>query len=345
MTDGDAPGAVTESSAPEVPARSERKEVSSSGGKRRKAKRGFLRSVGAVLTNTIRILFFDSVGSWRRDFKYFGPALASICLVLIGGGVIGILTFSGFQLLQTQTRDASVLTVYLLDSADPNAISRLSSQLQADSRVASITYVSKDQALVQAQQHPELAQLADFSGSNPFPASLVVQVKLIQDVGAIDAIVRQSPGVDPKIPTSYDPTTYDRVQLVLRALVFGGAALLLVACVVAIGLASTSVRAVIASRREELSVMKLFGTPAWMIRGPFLVEGALTGSIGGLFAGLSVGGLSLVATEKGRAIYVQWLPGIAPETSFIVMAALVVAGFGLGSLASLVELRRVRSLT
>jgi cell division transport system permease protein len=305
-----------------------------------KRRRGPLRTAVIILGNTLRILFFDPFGSWRRDLRYFAPALASISLVLIVGGSVGVLAFAGYQLLQAQARDASVLTVYLIDS-DRLAVNGLISQLKADERVSSVKYVSKQEALASAQQHPELAQLADFSGSNPFPASLVVRLKRLQDVGTVDAMVRRDPHVDPQIPTSYDPGTYQHVRLVLQGILLGGAALLVVGAVVAVGFIGTSIRGVVTARHDELSVMKLVGTPAWMVRGPFLVEGATTGTVAGILAGLCVCGLCLVTIQAGQATYVRWLPGLTLEVGFAAAALVVAAGFGLGVVASLVELRKV----
>jgi cell division transport system permease protein len=304
-------------------------------------RRGRVRTAVVVVANTIRILLLDPFASWRRDFRYFGPALASICLALVAGGLIGIVAFSAYELLQAQVSDVSVLTIYLSDSADQPSVDRFSAQLQGDPRVTSVTYISKDQALAQARRRPDLVQLAGYADSNPFPASLVVQVGQLQDVGAIDALARQSSVVDPQIPTSYDADAYNRIQLVLRGVLIGGGALLLIGGIVAVAFTSTAIRGVIGARRDELRVMRLIGTPAWMVRGPFVVEGALTGIVGGLLAGVSVGGLCLVAVEKGQALYVQWLPGLSPETAVTTLAALVVAGFVVGASASAFELRKV----
>lgn len=109
-----------------------------------------LRKALIILGNTLRILFFDSFGSWRRDFRYFAPALASISLVLIMGGSMGVLAFAGYQLLQAQTRDASVLTVYLIDS-DRASVDGLVSRLKSDQRVGSVTYVSKQETCCSAK--------------------------------------------------------------------------------------------------------------------------------------------------------------------------------------------------
>lgn len=310
-------------------------------GRLKKRRRGRLRVMATILANTFRIIFLDSLGSWRRDFRFFAPALASICLVLIVGGSVGVLAFAGYQLLQAQAREASVLTVYLLDTG-PGAVDGLVAQLRSDPRVSSVKYVSKEEALAAAQRHPELAQLADFSGSNPFPASLVVGVRRLQDVGLVDAMVRQDPNVDPQISTSYDAGTYEHVRLVLQAILLGGGALLIVGAIVAVGFTGTSIRGVVTARRDELGVMKLVGTPSWMVRGPFVVEGATTGMLAGVLAGLCVCGLCLVAIEAGKATYVRWLPGVTLEVGFAAAALVVVAGTGLGVVASLFELRKVR---
>ena len=300
-----------------------------------------LRAAATILANTVRILFLDSLGSWLRDFRHFAPALASISLVLIVGGSIGVLSFAGYQLLQTQARDASVLTVYLRDS-DPADVDGLISQLRSNTRVSSVKYVSKEEALASAQRHPELAQLADFAGSNPFPASLVVRLRALQDVGPVDELVRQDPNVDPQIPTSYDPGAFHRLQLVVQIILVSGAALLMVGAIAAIAFIGTSIRGVVTARRDELSVMKLLGTPAWMVRGPFVVEGATTGMFAGVLSGISVCGLCLVSVQAGQAIYVRWLPGLSLEFGFATAGALVVAGFGLGAVAAIFELRKVR---
>jgi cell division transport system permease protein len=299
------------------------------------------RAAATILANICRILFLDSLGSWRRDFRHFAPALASISLVLIVGGSIGVLSFAGYQLLQAQARDASVLTIYLRDS-DSADLDRLTSQLRSNIRVRSVKYVSKEDALVSAQRHPELAQLADFAGSNPFPASLVVRLRGLEDVGPVDEIVRQDPNVDPQVPSSYDAGAYQRVELVLHIILGAGAGLLLGGAIAAVGFIGMSIRGVVTARRDELSVMKLLGTPSWMVRGPFVVEGATTGMFAGVLSGISVCGLCLVTMQAGQAMYVRWLPGLTLELAFATAGVLVLTGSGLGVVAAIFELRKVR---
>src|SRR5204863_262893 len=68
--------------------------------------------------------------------------------------------------------------------------------------------------------------LAGASDSNPFPASFDVQVKKIDDVAAIDAMVRNDIAVDALYPTSYDRGAYQRIQTVIFGLGVAGFAFL-----------------------------------------------------------------------------------------------------------------------
>jgi cell division transport system permease protein len=53
-------------------------------------------------------------------------------------------------------------------------------------------------------------------------------------------------------------------------------------------LAVAACRSAAFARREELNVMRLVGAPRWVVRWPFVLEGATTGLIGGWLAAMGV---------------------------------------------------------
>ena len=175
-------------------------------------------------------------------------------------------------------------------------------RLSKDPRVASVTYVTKAEALARAQQIPGLPQLAAATDSNPFPASLDVRVKNIDDVAAIDTLVRTDIAVDPVYPTSYDRGAYQRIQAVLFGAAVAGFAFLSLLGFVAVTVTMNSIRAAIHSRRDEVTIMQLVGAPRWMVRGPFVVEGAITGALSGAVAGLITFGLAMAAMGSGPRV-------------------------------------------
>ena len=293
-----------------------------------------------IAGNTLRYLFFGAARNWFRNISSIAPALGSMTLLLLMAGVAGLSGFALNNLELIESGQASLLHVYIRDGAPSPDVNSLWDRLAADPRVARVDYVTRAQALERAQTIPGLPQLADASQSNPFPASLDVQVKSIDDVAAIAAYVRTDTAVDPVYPTSYDKGAYQRIQAVIFGIAVAGLAFLAVLAFVAITVTINSVRAAIHARRDEVTIMQLVGAPRWMVRGPFVVEGAITGALAGAAAGLATFGLTMAGISAGADTFARFAPGVT--ISVAVMAAVIVlaTGVGLGSGSSLVSVRR-----
>jgi cell division protein FtsX len=77
-----------------------------------------------------------------------------------------------------------------------------------------------------------------------------------------------------------------------------------------------------------------------MVRGPFVVEGAITGALSGAVAGLVVFGLTAAAISAGSASFTQFAPGVTVWVAAFAAAIVFATGLGLGSGSSLVSLRK-----
>jgi len=86
--------------------------------------------------------------------------------------------------------------------------------------------------------------------------------------------------------------------------------------------------------------MQLVGAPRWMVRGPFVVEGAITGALSGALAGLITFGLAAAAMAAGPASFAQFAPGVTVTVAAIAAAIVFATGLGLGSGSSLISVRR-----
>lgn len=298
------------------------------------------RMAQVVTANVFRYLFKDAARNWARNISSTAPALGSMTLLLLMSGLIGLSGLALYNLAQVEAAQASVLHVYLRDNAASANVDALWDRLASDRRVASVTYVTKAEAMVRAQHMPGLPQLADASESNPFPASLDVQVKSIDDVAGVDAMVQNDLAVDPVYPTSYDKGAYQRIQAVLFGVGLAGLAFVGLLGFVAVTVTINSIRAAIHSRRDEVSIMQLVGAPRWMVRGPFVVEGAITGGLAGAAAGLVTFGLAAAGIAAGSGSFSQFAPGITVSVAAGAAAIVFAAGLGLGSGSSLASLRR-----
>jgi cell division transport system permease protein len=262
----------------------------------------------------------------------------TLLLLLLGLGVLGGLV--GQNIASTEARDASILHVYLRDDASSQDINALETELGVNPDVQSVTYISKDQALARAQHRPGLPELATAADSNPFPASLDVRTKSIDRVGRVDATVRRDAAVDAGVPSSYDPNAYKRFQQVLFWVAAIGIAFILLLAFIAVTVTANSIRAAILARGDEISIMQLVGAPTWMIRGPFVIEGALTGAVAGGLAGILALVVCLFAVQAGASSFAQIAPGLTIQAGIVIGLLLLVIGPVLGSISSLGSVRR-----
>jgi cell division transport system permease protein len=96
-----------------------------------------------------------------------------------------------------------------------------------------------------------------------------------------------------------------------------------------------TIRLTLLQRAREIAIMRLVGATNWFIRGPFLLEGAFKGLLGGL--------LSLVLCYAGYLLFRDQSGGAFAGLIFFVpyqMAAVVGFGVLLGLGGSLVSVGR-----
>jgi cell division transport system permease protein len=298
------------------------------------------RTIKVVTRNTGRYLVGGALRNWLRNFGSTAPALGSMTLLLLLVGLGLVAAVVGQNIANTEARDASVLHVYLRDDAVITDIDALEAQLRANPNVKSVAYVSKSEALARAQNRPGLPQLADAAESNPFPASLDVRIISVDRVGVVDASVRHNAAVDTGVPSSYDPNAYRRFQQVLFWMAVVGIAFLVLLAFIAITVTANSIRAAILSRRDEIGIMQLVGAPRWMVRGPFVIEGAVTGAVAGGLSGALALAVCVVGVQAGASTFAQVAPGLTLQTGAAIALMLVVVGPLLGSISSLGSVRR-----
>jgi len=217
-------------------------------------------------------------------------------------------------------------------------------RLRSDSRVKTVTFISKEAAFkAQARKLPALYANVP---SNPLPDSFLVKPKNPNDAPAIGRDI-QTAVHDPAHKALWagvndvkwgDKTT-KRVLTVAEviSIVFLVAIVLLVTASTL--LIANTIRLSIFARRREIEVMKLVGATNWFVRGPFMLEGLLQGFVGSLFA--------VVLLIVGKSVALPSILGHLHSTSdvhalpFVLNAfALLAAGLLLGAAGSGLTLRR-----
>ena len=298
--------------------------------------------VSIIARNLHDLILAAGYRNWSRNLAGTMPALASIALLALLAGVAAVSALALSTLGAAQTNQATILHVYLRDDATPIQVGALEDSLRGDGRVISVAYVSKSDALARADRRPGMPQLVAASGTNPFPASVDVRARSLSEVKSLAETVSTAPGVDANYPDSYDPGTYARLQQVVRTLTLVGAGLLLLLVAITAAVTAGSIRSTLLARRDEVEVMWLVGSPPWMIRAPFLVEGALIGGTGAAVGSILTVGLAAAALHAQTTAMSAFLPGVTDAALAGLMIVLLTGGIGLGSLSAVVGVRDLR---
>src|SRR5919201_1894439 len=236
-----------------------------------------------------RHLLFALSSAWQSFWRNAAVSLAavlSITLILVLAGVNLLLGHALGAVLDTYKARGSVISISVADDTPLATVDAFKAQLEADPRVASVRFVSKDEELVRFQADPINQQIGQQVEGNPLAAKLEVRVKKLSDVAAIDAEARQWRGADRTEPTDYQGDFIARMLSLAAWLTYAGFCILLILTVVSIVIVMNTIRTAVYHRRQEIEVMKLVGATEWFVRGPFVLEGIMTGL---LAAGLAVG--------------------------------------------------------
>lgn len=235
----------------------------------------------------LRNLKFALNSAWQSFFRNLAVSLAavlSITLILVLAGINLLVGHAFSQVLDGLREKVSVISINVADDTPLQNVYDFQSQLAADPRVVSVKFVTKQEALQQFQSDPQNGVLAQQIEGNPLDAKLEVKVKSLDDVAAIDLKARQWPGVDPTDPTNYQGDFVNRMLQLSSWLDLAGVGLLLILLVVSVVIVMNTIRTAVYHRRKEIEVMKLVGATEWFVRGPFVLEGVMTGLIAAAIA-------------------------------------------------------------
>jgi cell division transport system permease protein len=209
-------------------------------------------------------------------------AIMTLALIVFGG-----LILFGYV---TQQAAASIenkidISVYFQTNTSEDEILSIQQSLQSLPQVASVQYVSRDQALATFQQNhasdQTISQAINQLNSNPLEASLNIKANdpsQYSDIASYLASPNLSQYID-TISYTQDQEVINRLAKVIAIVERGGWAMTLLLAVVAGLVVFNTIRLAIYANREEIGIMRVVGASNSLVRGPFVVDGMLCGAI------------------------------------------------------------------
>ena len=257
-------------------------------------------------------------------------SMISLALYILGLFALG--TYN-FYLVLNDMEERIQIVAYLRDVATVEDISDLRDILNTLPEVSATQLVTKEEALAKANNElPEFREIFSELRNNPLPASLEIQLvaesRTPEGTNNVVSHIESHPIVEGiEYGQEWVSTFFALSRIAGAATLLFGVAFSIAASLI-IG---TAVKINVVARKKEIEIMQLVGAQGRFIMYPFLLEGALTGIIGG------AGGVILTyltGQVMSRYVFsVTWLP-------FTWVLIGIISTLGLGIVTSIFSVQR-----
>jgi cell division transport system permease protein len=277
-------------------------------------------------------------GLWRNRVMSLAATVTMVMMLVLLASIVIVL--SGLQAGVSFVESKVEIRAELAEGVVRERVDTLTAQLQVLPEVASVTYVSKEQALEEFQQSRIDQGLAPITGytSNPFPARLSIRLVDPRQAAQVMSLLDTVKGSVVAQVLDEQRTVDQLVSVTATLRTIGIAVLLLVGFAVLL-IVVNSIRMALMSRAQEIEIMRLVGASDSFVRWPFIVEGLLVGLAGALVTLMLLLAASGPISQVANAIVGQVPVGWSGSLTVQVVTLVLVAGLGLGGVGAWISVR------
>ena len=281
----------------------------------------------------MKLLTREALLSFRRTPLLSALSITTIAFSLFTVGLFGLVAINLRQALRGLEERVEIVA-YVLRGTPTEAIAVATQDIVAFPEVQDVSYISQEEALQRART--ELIEFRDAYRDlqvNPLPASIEVRLKDgYRDAATVERVAQRLKGFGFIEDIRYGREWVQKLDHLRNLTGLVGLVIGLAFAAVAVVIIGVTIRLTILQRAREISIMRLVGATNWFIRGPFLLEGALKGLLGGLLSlVLCYAGYILFRDKSGGTL--SGLVFFRPEHMVVIIIFGVLLGLG-GSLVS-----------
>ncbi|MCX6738109.1 MAG: permease-like cell division protein FtsX [Candidatus Parcubacteria bacterium] len=286
---------------------------------------------------------------WHNFWRAGGLNIATVFVLIVTLTLITCLFISegAVNHIMDQIKEKIDISVYMTPDTSDEEIELIKNKLVAMPEVQEVKIVSKEDAMNQFrekhQNDPVLLESLDIVGTNPFYASLDIKAKNPEQYAAILEVINSDSLKDVVYKVDYveKKTVIEKLSGFITNVNTGGLALALALGVVAVLVAFNTIRVAIYDASKEISIMRLVGASNSFIRGPFIVQGIISGAIAALASFIILLLMTYFLAPKIESLtsgfnVFSWFISRAFGLFFLQL----VSGIALGVISSLIAIRK-----
>ena len=258
--------------------------------------------------------------TWRNIRRSPYQAFAAILIMMLTFLTVSFFTFliGGSSQIVNYFESKPQVTVFFKNEAKQTDINALENNLQSSGKIASVKFVSKDEALkIYREQNKNDPLLLDLVTADILPASLEISTTKIEDLSPVSDMLKNSPIVQEVVFQKDVVSTLTDWTAAIRKI---GLALIVVLSLVSIFIMVTIIGIKISQKKEDIEIMRLIGATNWYIRWPFIFEGMFYGVIGA-FLGWVIASAALWYSTPFLESFLKGIP-VLPVSPLVLLELL-----------------------
>ncbi len=281
----------------------------------------------------MNLLWREALLAFRRTRTLSALSVTTIAFALFVSGLFGLVALN-MRAAIARVEERVEVIAFVHRGTPTQTLTVAGQDIAAFPEVLTVSYVSEEDALERAR-----AELVEFEDAykdlevNPLPASLELRLKPgFRDATSAGNVAERLKSFEFVEDVRYGEDWVHRLDTLRKMAALIGLGIGLAFALVSIVIIGVTIRMTVLQRAREIQIMRLVGATDWFIRGPFLLEGAIKGFLGGLIAV----GLCAAVFGAFRAQSIALGTGLlffGPVQAVLLLIFGVLLGFG-GSLFS-----------
>lgn len=217
------------------------------------------------------------------------------------------------------------VSAYLTPKADINETIAKVRNLE---HVKKVTFVSKENSWIELKKEIDVPDIA-----NPLPNTLHVK---LDDTKNISIVMNDLKKIDGISDTSYAKDLVQKFEMVNAIINTATFVFVIIVCMLTIAIINSTIELVIQSRKEEIEIMRLMGVSNWYIKTPLVLQGAIYGFLGALFAIIPID----IVQNYIIKIHEFFMIPINPMAQFTVLFSVLTLGVVFSSVGSFLSIKK-----
>jgi len=245
-------------------------------------------------------------------------------------------------------QDKVDVSVYFKDTSLEQDILEIKEQIAKIPEVKSVEYVSNEEAKKRLlEKYPELTESLRETQGMLNLASLNIKAGQADQYAAIANFLEKAPFKNLIQKTDYyqRKPVIEKIFSVTSAINHTGVVLSLILVIIEFLVAFNQIRLAISNSKEEIFIQRLVGASNWFIRGPFLIQGVISGFFAALITLLIFIPLVYFLSPKMEVFF----PGLNlfsyfAGNFFLIFLIQILIGIGVGVISSIIAIRKYLEL-